>query len=43
MTDGQNWIVDCPVPSTLDDASLIDTKMFSAAPVPPPQGLVIVN
>ena len=43
MTEGQNCRVDCPVPSTLLDASLIDTRIFSAAPVPPPQGLVIVN
>lgn len=43
IIEGQNWMVDCPVPSTLLDASLMDTRMFSAAPEPPPHGLVIVN
>ena len=43
ITEGQNCTVDCPVPSVLLEASLMKTMMFSAAPVPPPQGFVIAN
>ena len=28
IIDGQNWMVDCPVPNTFDEASLIDTNIF---------------
>jgi hypothetical protein len=43
IIEGQNCTVDCPVATVLLEASLINTMMFSAAPVPPPQGLVITN
>lgn len=43
MMEGQNCIVDCPVPRAFSDASLIKKNNVSGVPVPPPQGLVIAN
>lgn len=41
MTEGQNWIVDVPVPREFEEGSLMKNVSVSGVPVPPPHGFVI--